>query len=350
MKKLFIHRPLFRILMPPVYGTLVYLLILLINNSILYLSESFFSQEVYLSIAMTYLVMEVNHLGIVLSDKYLSSMTLRSKVIVQILINSVITLLIVAFAIHSYFTYVLGFSSYVTELTYFSVIFLVTSWMYCMINFSHLYLNMQNQERLEEENQLRQLVEKEFQAYQYDINPNLLFESLESLISLVHRDPVAAEDFIDRLSLAYRYILSNKQNELVNLWEELQASENLICLLNVRYNDNIQFGYHLSKEDEGRKIIPGTITSIIELIIRKSIINGKQPLSINCSLELDGYLAVQYKSNDRLVPGYENEKILDRLHKTYSFFSDKPIVTVEAYGESYIKVPALEMVPEEIAI
>jgi len=350
VKKLFIHRPLFRIVMPPIYGTLVYFLILLINNSILSIYETFFSQEVYLSIVLTYIVMEVNHLGVYLSEKFFKSLSLRNKVLIQLGINSTLTLLVVFLTISSYFTYILGFSTYLTEQIYFSVIFLVTSWMYSMINFSHMYLHLQNQELLDEETQLRQSVEAEFQTYQYEMNPMLLFESLESLISLVHKNPVAAEDYIDRLSVAYRYILTNKRNEVVNVLEELKAVDNLVCLQNVRYNNKIEFVYSISGDDEQRKIVPGTFTSILEMIIRRSIINDSQPIQINCFMETDGYFTLQYKSNDRLVPGYPGKNIVEKLEKTYSFLSDMPVVQVEAFGETYIKIPVLEIIADEVLI
>ena len=350
MKKLFIHRPLFRIVMPPIYGTLVYLLILLINNSIFSIFETFFSQEVYLSIILTYMVMEINHLGIQLSEKFFRTLGLRNKVLIQLGINSTLTLIVVFLAISTYFTYVLGFTTYLTEQIYFSVIFLVTSWMYSMINFSHMYLHLQNQELLDEETQLRQSVEAEFQTYQYEMNPMLLFESLESLISLVYKDPVAAEDFIDRLSVAYRYILTNKQNEVVNVSEELRAVENLVCLLNVRYNNRIEFVYSISGGDEQRKIVPGTFTSILEMIIRRSIINDNQPAEIKCFMENDGYYNIQYKSNDRLVPGYTDKITVEKLEKAYSFLSDRPVVQVEAYGEAYVKIPVLEVIADEVLI
>lgn len=351
MKRLFIHQPLFRLLSPPIYGTLVYFLILLINNSILSVGETFFTQEVYLSIILTFIVFEVNRLGIVFSEKAFQKFSLREQVLIQLGLNSALTLLVVFIAISSYFTLIIGFSTYFTEQVYFSAIFLVTSWMYSMINFSHMYLNLQNQEMLEEETQLREAIESEFRTYQYEMNPTLLYESMESLISLVHKDPVAAEDFVDRLSVAYRYILTNRQNEVVSVAEELRAVKNLLWLLNVRHDNQIEFISSISEDDESRKIVPGTLTSILEMIVRQTIINSNQNLTMGCTLEPDnGYFTIQYKSNDRLVPGHENKEIISKLEKTYSFLSDKPVVQVEAYGESYLKIPVLEEIRDEVVV
>ena len=58
MKRLFIHNPFFRILTPPVYGVLVYLIILLINNNVEQITTLVSNQEVYVSIAMSLIAFE----------------------------------------------------------------------------------------------------------------------------------------------------------------------------------------------------------------------------------------------------------------------------------------------------
>jgi hypothetical protein len=67
-------------------------------------------------------------------------------------------------------------------------------------------------------------------------------------------------------------------------------------------------------------------------------------------METDGYFTLQYKSNDRLVPGYPGKNIVEKLEKTYSFLSDMPVVQVEAFGETYIKIPVLEIIADEVLI
>ena len=58
MNKLFIHTPVFRFLSPIFSGIVGYLLILLINNNIGQLQEEFLSQELYVCIALSYIVHE----------------------------------------------------------------------------------------------------------------------------------------------------------------------------------------------------------------------------------------------------------------------------------------------------
>src|SRR5688500_5057738 len=71
MKRYFIHNGLFRVLAPAVYGVLVYLLILLINNDVVRVNELFISEEVYVCIGLCYIVFEFIRLQIVLLDRFL---------------------------------------------------------------------------------------------------------------------------------------------------------------------------------------------------------------------------------------------------------------------------------------
>ena len=73
MKKYFIHNPFFRLFAPPVYGVLIYMLILLINNNVIHIYEFFSEQEVYICIGLTYLSFESIRIVIVLLDKFLAS-------------------------------------------------------------------------------------------------------------------------------------------------------------------------------------------------------------------------------------------------------------------------------------
>jgi len=350
MNRVFINNVMFRILWPPIFGALVYFLILLINNSLFVLKESVFTEEVYISIGLSYLVFEVNRIWIQLSNNFFDFPGWVVKILVLIGGNTILTIAIVTMALSAYFNYVLGFSTFSTELAYFNIIFLFTSWLYNLIYVSNIFLHLQNDERLDEESTLRESIEREFMVFQNDINPDLLYESLETLITLVHNEPVEAEDYIDRLSLAYRYILTNKQNELVNMEEDLHAAENLLNLLNVKHEENIKLQNHLSEYDPERQIIPGTIPGIIENIVKKSIINKSQPLRIEIEIEPDGYLTIKHHSNQRLLSNRFETGIMEKLQNAYSYFSDKPVVTVEAFGETYIKIPTLELSPQELAI
>lgn len=351
MKKIFINNVLFRLLVPPFYGVLVYLLILLINNDVARISEIFTGQEVYVCIGLSYLLTEVLRLNIRLSERYLSEQIQpRVRIVMLTLSGLVLSVVITSLAISSYFNYVVNFSITDTQLIIFNVIFAVSGLLYHLVYFSNYFMYRQNATRLEAERILTENIEAELGQFKNEVNPRLLYDSLETLITLVHKNTEEAEDYIDHLSMVYRYILSHRKIELSTLKEEVNAAANIIHLLNFRYDNHIGFQPQLSSESLDLPMVPGTLPGLIEAIIRTTIINKFNPLMIGLDIEeADGYIVLSNKLNDRLMTDSSRKKIFKDLQRSYSFYTEKPLVQVKAFNTNYIKIPILEVAEENLA-
>src|SRR5690554_6188568 len=103
MKKYFIHQPLFRLLAPSIYGVLVYLLILLLNNDVKQATQLFTTEEVYVCIGLSYLSIESVRLLIIVMEKF--SDRIRMLIAFQLLITSLISVAVVLLALSLYFKY-----------------------------------------------------------------------------------------------------------------------------------------------------------------------------------------------------------------------------------------------------
>ena len=137
MSKIFINNALFRVLWPPIFGVVVYFLILLINNSLFLLRENIFTEEVYISIFLSYLVFEVNRLWIIFGQRYFKFSSWGSRVLLLIGGNTLLTLAILSISLYAYFSFVLGYSRFNTELIYFNAIFCIASWLFNLIYISN---------------------------------------------------------------------------------------------------------------------------------------------------------------------------------------------------------------------
>lgn len=348
MKRYFIHNPLFRIVAPPVYGILIYCLILLIHNNVVQIKDLFVSQEVYVCIGLTYITFEFIRLQIVLINRFLKQKSESFRIPFQLIGTSVLAVVLVVICLKLYFTNVIGFSISGTQLRLFIVIFSVTALLYNVLYFSNFYLQKENTLKLTAEKQQRDVLELEMMEFKNDINPDLLYESLENLIGLMYRDVEQAEDYIDSLASAYRYVLTNRQQELVPIRTEIDAAKTLIKLLNEKYSGQLKFETNLQEDELEYMLIPGSLPVIIEGMIRNTIITRFEPFIIRCYVE-DEYITVQAKLNDRLILNAATEVALSRLQKSYSVYSDLPLIKVKAYQENYVKLPVIR-VAEEIAL
>lgn len=346
MKKMFIHFPLFRLVAPAVYGLLSYLIILLINNNLSQIGDIFMTQEVYVLIALTFVLFESTRVGILLMNKW-SNPDSAWKTIAHILTTTVCAVLLASGLLLLYFRFVLGFGIGGNQLVIFVALFIFSVLLYHLFYFSNYYLNKEKTMRIASEKQQAQVLEAEMMEFRNEINPTLLFESLENLINLIYKDADRAEDYIDHLAIAYRYVLTNRGEELVPVSQEIEAVNNLIHLLNEGYFGQLRWEVKLEDCDMGHLIIPGSLPALVEAIVRNTIISRYEPLHISCFRE-DDYLTIQSKLNDRLSGNVSSNEIVERLQRSYALFSDQPMIKVKAYNESYIKLPFIKILEESV--
>jgi len=338
MNKLFIQNPVFRLLSPLFSGILVYLLILLINNQVEQLTETFFSQELYVCIGLAYVIQEYARLSLYFFDRLSWLQSFVVKVIWQLIISVVLTVCLVSASMYLYFVCVQGFTPNLTELTIFSSIFSIITLIYLSLYLSHQFLYKENTKIFEQELQLKENIDRDFKLLQKGINPTLLFESLESLILLMKEDASKAEGLVDHFSAVYRYILSKNKNELVPINEELKIVEALLLLFK-----------HLPYRKTSCQtlstlhtwVVPGSILSLVEKIIRSTIASQKAELVIEI-LEDANSLSLKYIHQYKITQSI-NQSDLNEMNEAYRFYTKQKITLSKDDTETIIKIPKLIM-------
>lgn len=350
MKRPFFHNPLYRLLAPVAFGLMVYLIILLLNNNVNQINTLFTSEEVYLCIGLGLLFTESFRLITLVNKKIDENIDSISPLLIQFILSSIVTVLLISGGLSAYFNYYIGYAPSRIEYQIFNGIFIFLNLLLNLIYLSIYYSGKENTLKIDTERKKNEGVELELLDYKRDINPTLLYQSLEKLVVLIHEDTNKAEELIDDLSSVYRYILGNKQMELVQMDVEFNAVNSLLHLLNEVHGGNIYIN-HESNELMNSQVVPGTIVSIIEQIVGNTIITSSTPLMISILRGNDGYLEIKHNLRDKLVRKKEEEKsLIETIQRAYNYFSDKPIVRVKAYEESFYKIPVLAFVEEEVLI
>jgi Histidine kinase len=338
MKKLFIHSPFFRILTPPVYGLLVYLIILLINNNVEQITTLISNQEVYVSMALSLIAFESMRLTIVWLERL--RVNDRRKVVLQWVSTTFVSVVMVLLAIGQYYRWVIGYDISLREQTLFGLIFMLTAILYNALYLGNRYILHENTQLLEQERKLRENLEAEFSSFRREINPSLLYDALEDLILCMHNQADKAEELIDSLAALYRYQLVNRQREFVALAEELQAVKNLLNLFLASHPGQIVWKTQL-EEPESVQVMQGSLLTTLDSIIRNTLISVHSPLEFTLSREEDDYLVLSHQLNDKLLLHPESQTAFHQLQRSYSIYSDRPFIQVKAGRENYVKFPLI---------
>ena len=346
MKKNLLDQPLFRITVPPIYGLMMYFLILLLNNSLAQITETVLTQELLLCIVLALLTSESLHFTILLFEKKVGYELRRTGNISLLFFTTfLVTGSIIFGAVYCYFAgieEISYFEIYQSNLIKLVAIYSISGLLYTLFYLSIYFLSIKNETEIKREDLKRQNLEHQLEIFNNEINPSLLFQSLETLISLVHHNIDVAEDFVDRLSLVYRYILDNRKKELVNAKNEIEATGNLFLLFKEKYPGQISLTVDEWKVQGEKLLVPNSLPMLLDCVVNSTIISTYQPLNIRINFDEEGYLIMQYKENEKLSLDKTIKKRNKNLHEAFAFFTDKPVIQIKAYGDAFIKLPLLE--------
>lgn len=348
MRSNILDQPLFRLVVPSFYGLMMYILILLINNNLQSLTEAIFTYELMLCVVLAYFISEPVRLVIIQFEKRLGenlkkSGSLLAMIGTNFLVGGAITFLIS----YLYFTEIEGanyFSTFQTVLLKLVIIYALSSVFYSLFFLSIYFLSVKNESELKKEDLKRQNLEHQLEIFNNEINPDLLFQSLETLITLIHHNQDSAEDFVDRLAMVYRAILDNRKKELIELKEELKSSKDLMYLFKERFPGQLELEIKNDEGINGAMVVPSSIPMLLDCIINGSIISTYQPMkiTIDCGSE-DGYLVIKHQENDKLSNSQYLNNRRKNLHEAYAYFTDCPVIEIKAYGDAFIKLPLLSL-------
>ena len=120
-----------------------------------------------------------------------------------------------------------------------------------------------NEERLEG---LR--TRAELDALQAKINPHFLFNTLNSIASLISENPAVAESTVEKLSELFRYTLQRSGNSTVRLSEELEIVRSYLEIEKVRFGDRLRFEIRSDESLNDFRIPPLLIQPLVENSIK----------------------------------------------------------------------------------
>lgn len=204
--------------------------------------------------------------------------------------------------------------------TYFTSFFVISI-------YEGIYLYAQNRRTLLKSEELkREHIKSELQGLRNQINPHFLFNSLNTLISIIPEDQKLAESFLIKLSSVYRYTLENRDDQLVPLKQELKFIESYVFLLKERFRNNLNISIKIPDDKLGNYVVPMSLQLLFENVIKHNVLSAKKPLYIDVYIDDLGYLVVrnnlQIKNQSMPSTGVGLENISSRIH----FFTDKQVV------------------------
>jgi two-component system, LytTR family, sensor kinase len=192
---------------------------------------------------------------------------------------------------------------------------------------------LKNMQKLKEEKLIFQ-----YETLKSQVNPHFLFNSLNTLSSLVRENTNLSEEFIQKLSHIYRYILENEKNELVPLHKEIEFVRDYFYLQKIRDEEKISLKIELAQMEEAL-ILPVSLQLLVENALKHNVATRNQPLEITIHKEGIDKLVVRNTLKRKLQLNASSGIGLKNLNERCRLILNRVIEIQETADEYIVKVP-----------
>jgi PAS domain S-box-containing protein len=186
-------------------------------------------------------------------------------------------------------------------------------------------------------------LQSQFEVLKQQVNPHFLFNSLNVLTSLIKIDPDLAESFTERLSKVYRYVLENKEKDLVSLSTELEFLNAYLFLLEIRFMKKLFIDIKIDKAFHDYQILPIAIQLIIENAIKHNTFSKAQPLKIEIFVDDMDCLNIINNLNMRETKFISTGVGLENINRRYALVSDQKPEFIKTKEHFVAKLPLLKL-------
>lgn len=233
------------------------------------------------------------------------------------------------------------FSNFISEqkIDYYYIAFIIAM-VVSMIFYIVYYYKFRQENKVTEQKIIAGAASAKFDALKNQLDPHFLFNSLNVLTSLIEENPEAATRFTTALSQVYRYVLEQKNKELVTLAEELKFASLYMSLLAVRFEDSIVYRAPSKLENPEAKVVPLSLQLLLENAVKHNQVMSSKKLYITIT-EDDGNLIVTNNRQPKNVLRESTGVGLKNIRERYHILTERSVVIKENKNEFSVAIPIL---------
>ncbi len=191
----------------------------------------------------------------------------------------------------------------------------------------------------------KQQKENELKLLRSQIDPHFLFNNLNTLDALIDSNAVKAKEYINRLSLIYRYLIQTKDAEVMELSEEIELAENYIFLIQTRFGNDYSFKIKKDVPLEDKFIPTGSLQALLENVVKHNKAGGQNSIDVSIEVDEDWLTVINNKSKmdsrqESFGTGLEN------LRARYKLLSDQELQIINIESRFKVSIPIIKLSSE----
>jgi sensor histidine kinase YesM len=208
-----------------------------------------------------------------------------------------------------------------------------------IVHFIYLYKGYQ-ENKVKEQKIIAGTASAKFESLKNQIDPHFLFNSLNVLSSLIEENPENAQRFTTSLSKIYRYVLEQKDKELVSVEEELAFAKTYMNLLKMRFENSLFYELPSTISNPEAKVVPLSLQLLLENTVKHNVVSEQKPLNIRIFME-DNYLVIQNDYQKKEVLQERKGVGLQNIINRYGIITNRKVLIEQNEQTFTVKIPVL---------
>lgn len=202
------------------------------------------------------------------------------------------------------------------------------------------YVKSKQDTKVKEQKVIAGTASAKFDALKNQLDPHFLFNSLNVLTSLIEENPDKAQQFTTSLSKVYRYVLEQKNKELVTVDEELKFAKTYMSLLKNRFEDSIVFEIPEHAQNPDSKVVPLSLQLLLENAVKHNVVTSSKPLHIKI-FETNGSLVVENNLQPKQILKKSSGVGLANIRQRYQLLTNRKVIINQKANSFAVALPML---------
>jgi sensor histidine kinase YesM len=191
------------------------------------------------------------------------------------------------------------------------------------------------------ESLMREGVQSQLEVLKNQLDPHFLFNSMNTLAALIDDENTNAQDYLERLSDVYRYVLVSRSKDTVTVEEEIAFVDAYVYLNKIRFRDNLLVSKELSAETLQQHVTPLSLQMLVENAIKHNVTSRENPLTITIREDSDAYLVVENNILEKTTLEKSTRVGLQNIINRYSLLSERRVEIIRQKGLFTVRIPLL---------
>jgi LytS/YehU family sensor histidine kinase len=195
-------------------------------------------------------------------------------------------------------------------------------------------------EELKKENLKSQL-----ESLKHQVNPHFLFNSLNTLSSLVDEDKEASVKFIRKMAEVYRYLLQSNEKSLIALQDELNFMEAYVYMLKMRFGDSFELEMDIDASHRLMLMAPLTLQLLIENAVKHNEVSKANPLKITIQSASNNFLLIRNEIHPKQIVAKSSGMGLKNIVHRYELLGYDQVSVSIVENQFEVRIPLITHSP-----